>query len=564
MMKTMRQILCLIVHDPGEQLFSSRKRWLERWNPASGRVGLMCVGENPSGGRVPPVTAWLFALFIGVLLASPIVAAAAPSPEISLSLRGVGDGSVEQGEPLRVAVRVRAPRGAKEAITLAPTNGTWADAIRVEIAPVSGSAAAVLAEAVGKPDSPQATLDKTHITGGLWRVSAEAMQRLTPGNYSVRARLTIGGGGSGWTGEAVSAATRLHVVVASNSTDRVAQRAVNRAHDALLRGQVEEAATVLDAVLINSPDDGRVLTARAVVAERAGNVLAAILCANRAERTRSLTSKGPPPLELQELQTRLQLALRDAVKRTDKPADWTWPPPSVMKMTDSKMPPLPKTNAPSAPVIAAPAAPAPKPIPAATPAASAAPVVAPAPASPSVAAKLPVAAAGLPSLGEIVPSNQLSDAKVSGDTAGQWAAGATAGSQYGRTQYSAAQATGAPNISLAGNSPDAWCPASKAQGTDWLEVTFAKPVKATEVRVRQNDTVGAITKIEAIEPDGTTHVWWEGVDPYKAPAVREIVWFAVRVPKTSYLVARVKLTLNLAAGPGWKEIDAVQLVGAVE
>ena len=163
-----------------------------------------------------------------------------------------------------------------------------------------------------------------------------------------------------------------------------------------------------------------------------------------------------------------------------------------------------------------------------------------------------------------MPADELNDAKVSADTAGQWAASAVAGSQYGKTQYSAAQATGAPNIKTAGNSPDAWCPASKAQGTDWLEVTFAKPVKATEVRVRQNDTVGAITKIEAIEPDGTTHVWWEGVDPYKAPAVREIVWFAVRVPKTSYLAARVKLTLNLAAGPGWKEIDAVQLVGAVE
>ncbi len=539
---------------------------IEGWNPACGRVRATCAKENPSGGRVPPVTAWLFALFIGVLLASPIVAAAAPSPEISLSLRGVGDGSVEQGEPLRVAVRVRAPRGAKEAIKLAPASGTWADAIRVEIAPASGGAAVTLAEAVGKPDSAQATLDKTHITGGLWRVSAEAMQRLAPGNYAVRCRLTIPGGGSGWTGEVVSAATRLHVVAASNSADRVTQRAVNRAHDALLTGRVEEAASILDAVLTNSPDDGRLLTARAVVAERAGNIFAAILCAKRAERARPLTSKGLPPVELQELQTRLQLALPEAMKRSDKPAEWTWPPPSVMRMPESMMPPLTKANSPSAPALAAPDAPTPKPIPAATPGASPASAVvsAPAPASPPVVAKLPVTTAGLPSPREIVPADELNDAKVSADTAGQWAASAVAGSQYGKTQYSAAQATGAPNIKTAGNSPDAWCPASKAQGTDWLEVTFAKPVKATEVRVRQNDTVGAITKIEAIEPDGTTHVWWEGVDPYKAPAVREIVWFAVRVPKTSYLAARMKLTLNLAAGPGWKEIDAVQLVGAVE
>ena len=163
-----------------------------------------------------------------------------------------------------------------------------------------------------------------------------------------------------------------------------------------------------------------------------------------------------------------------------------------------------------------------------------------------------------------MPSGELIDAKIIADSLGQWAESATAGSQYGKTQYSPAQATGAPNISTAGNSPDAWCPENKNVGTDWLELTFAKPVHATEVRVRQNDAAGAITKIEAIESDGTTHVWWEGVDPYVAPAVREIAWFAVRVPKTTYLVSRVKITLNLATGPGWKEIDAVQLVGAAQ
>ncbi len=57
-----------------------------------------------------------------------------------------------------------------------------------------------------------------------------------------------------------------------------------------------------------------------------------------------------------------------------------------------------------------------------------------------------------------------------------------------------------------------------------------------------------IARIEAIDPDGTAHVWWEGIDPYGTPGTREIVWFAVRVPPTDYLVAKVKITLNLAAG----------------
>ena len=229
------------------------------------------------------------------------------------------------------------------------------------------------------------------------------------------------------------------------------------------------------------------------------------------------------------------------------------------------MPAGTKTNTASAIAVAAQVAPAPKQIPAATLVAETAPVIvrAPLPASALGVAILPVTAARQPLPGELVPWNQVNDAAASGDSAGQWASSATAGSQYGSTQYSAAKATGAPDISVVGNSPDAWCPANKNEGSDWLEVSFAKPVHATGVRVRQNDSAGAIAKIEAIEPDGTAHVWWAGTDPYVTPATREIVWFAVRVPQTPYLVAKVKITLNLAATPGWKEIDAVQLVGDV-
>lgn len=291
---------------------------------------------------------------------------------------------------------------------------------------------------------------------------------------------------------------------------------------------------MLDAVLETSPDNRDVLVLRAIVAERAGNLLAALLCANRAAR--DLSANGPPPLELYEVRARLQSQLQQAPldDRTYAPPAWSWPPRCLL---ESAGPPSPgAVNLP----LTQPSAPMP----------GRAGTIENPPAERSPAAVM------------IVPCGDLNDVKIIADPAGQWAASATAGTKYGKTQYAPAQATGAPNINVQGNSPDAWCPENKNSGTDWLEVTFAKPVHATEVRVRQNDAAGAITKIEAIEPDGTTHVWWEGVDPFLAATVREIVWFAVRVPKTSYLVARVKLTLNLASGPGWKEIDAVQLVAA--
>ena len=520
-------------------------------------AGLPRDGFEKSRDKPAPTTGSRTSVLAALGFFASATMVAATAPEISLSLRGAGDAIVEQGEPLRIAVRIRAPRGATEMIMLAPANGTWADGVRVEIVPAAGGDGATPAEAVGKPDSPHATLDKTRIAGGLWRVSSESAQRLAPGNYVVRARLAIPDG-SGWTGEVASAGTQLQIVPASNSAARETQRAVNRAHDALLAGQVESAASILDAVLKDSPDDVRLLTARAVVAARAGNVFAAMICVNRAERARPLTSKGPPPIELQELQTRLRLALGEAAKKTERPADWTWPPPNVMMLPASMLPPV--TNAARAGAEAAlpsKSVPAPAAVPSPNSTSAQPP---PALVSAAGSAKPAATQADLSSIGSIVPAIELIDAKIIADSSGQWAASAIAGTQYGRNQYSAAQATGIPNVTVAGNSPDAWCPAVRDKGMDWLEVTFPKPVHAVEVRVRQNDAPGAVAKVEVIEPNGTTHVWWEGADPHQRTAVREIVWFAVRVPKTAYLVARVKLTLNLASGPGYKEIDAVQLV----
>ncbi|MGC4071612.1 MAG: hypothetical protein QM760_03710 [Nibricoccus sp.] len=179
----------------------------------------------------------------------------------------------------------------------------------------------------------------------------------------------------------------------------------------------------------------------------------------------------------------------------------------------------------------------------------------------STAVSAPSAAAAGPGLGAVVSADELVEAKILADPAGQWAADAKAGSQYGSGSYAAAKMVGAPDVPKAGDNGNAWCHHSSSKGVEWIELTYGKPVHAVEVRVRQNNAPGAIVKVEAIEPNGTAHVWWEGVDPFKAPAQATLAWFAIRVPRTDYLVAKMKITLNLAAVPGWKEIDAVQLVG---
>lgn len=163
--------------------------------------------------------------------------------------------------------------------------------------------------------------------------------------------------------------------------------------------------------------------------------------------------------------------------------------------------------------------------------------------------------------GEIVPASEWTDAQGLAATDGQWAVRATASSQYSAPQYAATQATGAPDVKVAGDATEAWCPGAKDDGQATLELEFASVAAATGVRVRQNTGPGAIAKVEAIAADGRVHVWWQGRDPLPPAAVRDFAWFVVRVPVTSYAVARIRLTLDLASVAGWNQIDAVQLVG---
>jgi hypothetical protein len=484
-----------------------------------------------------------------------------PALEIGVSLRGVAGQTIEQGEPLRIAVRLEAPADVAEPIVLAPAGGNWADAIGVELVRAGGNVVVARGVVVGQPESPRAMLDRDHLAGGMWRIPAEAMAGVGPGEYVVRARLAISAG-VGWTGTALSDDANLRIVASSADPERTTQHVLARAQEAWLAGKPEEAARLLDPELVKTPDNIALLTLRGAIALRTGNLAAAQACV--AHATTLLPSDlEHPSLELRDLQSRIMTALLfpppGAAPVT--PPAWTWPPMSVL-IPPKNPPPVP-TNPlfTGSPVARQPAAAVTSPR---ILVASPPPVRAKEDAAIAVAGQPTKGAEARSDPGALVPPAELMDAKIIADPAGQWAATATAGTKYGKTQYSPAQATGAPNISTAGNSPDAWCPENKNVGTDWLELTFAKPVHATEVRVRQNDAVGAITKIEAIEPDGTAHVWWEGVDPYVAPAVREIAWFAVRVPRTPYLVAKVKITLNLASGPGYKEIDAVQLVGAAQ
>ena len=154
----------------------------------------------------------------------------------------------------------------------------------------------------------------------------------------------------------------------------------------------------------------------------------------------------------------------------------------------------------------------------------------------------------------------LKQDEIKSDPNGQWASDAKASSTLndakGTASYSANQATGEPNVQVYSTTPQAWSSKTADSGIEWLELTFAKPVFATAVRVRESSGSGAVIKIEVFDEKGAGHTVWSGSD-----STKELNYLIAAFPKTTFKTNRVKLTLATNVISGWNQIDAVQLVG---
>jgi hypothetical protein len=479
-----------------------------------------------------PRVLFCFAVAIVVGMAVPWrTLAQTPPPPFNLALT-INDGvstTVYRGWPLVLrgdAVlmeEVAAPimlGGASPVLAIASAHGTAAawPLRRVSAIP-SGTALGATSEAVRS----------------LWLVTAEQTATLAPGAYS--ARLSWGGRSS-----PVVAFTLMDAPGTLPADDEI-RRSLLQSEAAQLLGDTAGALAALVPAQARQPDSTDLLVQRARVHLQRGEPREAWQAAQRALVIfhRDDPRSSHPPVSILEVESAARTELfKNLPRRAPLPGSPNGGPHTVTSPAGVRgtisAPPLVSAGVTVGVSASAPVPPLPAP--------TAAPVG--------------------PPPGAVVSTAGLDDKKIRADAAGQWAASATASSQYSSPRYAPAQATGAPSVHLgmAGDNPDAWCPGRQNDGTEWLEVAFAKPAAATEVRVLQNNAPGAIAKVEAIEPNGTVHLWWEGKDPYVAPAIREIAWFVVRVPPTVYAVAKVKLTLNLAAVPGWKQIDAVQLVAA--
>jgi hypothetical protein len=160
----------------------------------------------------------------------------------------------------------------------------------------------------------------------------------------------------------------------------------------------------------------------------------------------------------------------------------------------------------------------------------------------------------------------LMEDEIKNDPKGQWATSAKASSTYATNlddlsaTYHFMRATGAPDTDGYGDRSTAWATKDTDSGIEWIDLQFAKPVNATEVKIRQNFNPGAIIKIELFDENSTAHSIWQGPDATKyIPS--SISWLTATFEKTTYKTQRVKITLATNTVPGWNEIDAVQLLG---
>lgn len=141
----------------------------------------------------------------------------------------------------------------------------------------------------------------------------------------------------------------------------------------------------------------------------------------------------------------------------------------------------------------------------------------------------------------------------------QWASSAAGTSQFGTTNWSFQQATGAPDTDGCGDRGTAWA-SSNSRGSDILALEFTEAVIPTQVNIYQTYNPGSIIQVELIntETSEIIRIPNSADAPGNTPCPGI---FTLNVSEIDSLVNGVIIYLDQTIGGNWNEIDAVELVG---
>jgi hypothetical protein len=151
--------------------------------------------------------------------------------------------------------------------------------------------------------------------------------------------------------------------------------------------------------------------------------------------------------------------------------------------------------------------------------------------------------------------------KYINDQHAQWAATASASSTYGAPKPDDANRAQVGAIGPVDGKH--WINNNIEIGFDWIELGYAKPVQASEVRLVLQDGQGAeaISKVELQDTDGKWNTIWSGLSDVKADRRGARTWFVRSFKPTPYKVKAVKYTIANNVERVYKYVDAAQLVG---
>lgn len=144
----------------------------------------------------------------------------------------------------------------------------------------------------------------------------------------------------------------------------------------------------------------------------------------------------------------------------------------------------------------------------------------------------------------------------------QWASRVVGfSSQWGDPDFSAAQATGAPNTTGCGDIPTAWAPKNLTQNDgEYVYLGFTTPVHAVAVSIHETgeapQAMPFVKGIDLVEPNGTAHALTIPTDKTTCPG-----FFTITFSQTSYVVDKVKVHTSTNTSGYCEEIDAVKLSG---
>ena len=141
----------------------------------------------------------------------------------------------------------------------------------------------------------------------------------------------------------------------------------------------------------------------------------------------------------------------------------------------------------------------------------------------------------------------------------QWASSAVAESEYSPTDWSASQATGAPDVDSCGDNGYAWA-SSSSSGTDSIELKYDIPVSPTEISIYQSFNPSQVIEVDIVDLNGEAWIAWTG-EPETVENCPDLMTITLELDEPLYIDRVVIYIDQSVLQTGYNEIDAVELVG---